>query len=242
LRILSKRLAANQGEKVPPYKDLDKLTLFTSIEGILVNETPLRVGTGQEAPLESSVDMAVYKVGENPCIPGSSLKGVIRSTVEMILRSQYKQTHPPWELPESEKNGDFCAVCGIFGNQELAAHLRIYDAYPIDEAPLFIKPGVAIDRDFGSVAQGPFFEEFVVPGTKWKFKADIINIKVFPERNQADERARLLYELFEILKNKGLQVGARKSVGAGLVVLKEGKWETFELKDGSLTNTGTGEL
>ncbi|MEM1674834.1 MAG: hypothetical protein QXI56_08200 [Candidatus Bathyarchaeia archaeon] len=30
----------------------------------------------------------------------------------------------------------------------------------------------------------------------------------------------------------GLQVGARKSVGAGLVKLKEAKWKTYRLENG----------
>jgi CRISPR-associated RAMP protein (TIGR02581 family) len=53
-------------------------------EGSLVAESPLRIGVGRESPLGSAVDLAVLRVNLNgklvPYIPGSSLKGVFRST------------------------------------------------------------------------------------------------------------------------------------------------------------------
>jgi CRISPR-associated RAMP protein (TIGR02581 family) len=54
------------------------------LEGYLVAESPLRIGVGREPPLGSAVDLAVLRVNLNgklvPYIPGSSLKGVFRST------------------------------------------------------------------------------------------------------------------------------------------------------------------
>jgi CRISPR-associated protein Csm3 len=54
------------------------------LEGYLVAESPLRIGVGRESPLGSAVDLAVLRVNLNgklvPYIPGSSLKGVFRST------------------------------------------------------------------------------------------------------------------------------------------------------------------
>ncbi len=56
----------------------------TVLEGYLVAESPLRIGVGRESPLGSAVDLAVLRVNLNgklvPYIPGSSLKGVFRST------------------------------------------------------------------------------------------------------------------------------------------------------------------
>jgi CRISPR-associated protein Csm3 len=53
-------------------------------EGYLVAESPLRIGVGRVSPLGSAVDLAVLRVNLNgklvPYIPGSSLKGVFRST------------------------------------------------------------------------------------------------------------------------------------------------------------------
>jgi CRISPR-associated RAMP protein (TIGR02581 family) len=54
------------------------------LEGYLVAESPLRIGVGRESPLGSAVDLAVLRMNLNgklvPYIPGSSLKGVFRST------------------------------------------------------------------------------------------------------------------------------------------------------------------
>jgi CRISPR-associated RAMP protein (TIGR02581 family) len=54
------------------------------LEGYFVAESPLRIGVGRESPLGSAVDLAVLRINLNgklvPYIPGSSLKGVFRST------------------------------------------------------------------------------------------------------------------------------------------------------------------
>jgi CRISPR-associated RAMP protein (TIGR02581 family) len=61
------------------------------IRGYITNIEPLRIGVGKEAPLGSLVDLAVLRINYGgrtiPVIPGSSLKGVFRSTATAILRS-----------------------------------------------------------------------------------------------------------------------------------------------------------
>ena len=72
------------------YADFDRLVVEAYIEAPLVNEEPLHIGAGAES-LISPVDLAVVRVRrrlangevvEEPVIPGSSLKGVLRSLVE----------------------------------------------------------------------------------------------------------------------------------------------------------------
>lgn len=66
--------------------------------GQLVNETPLRIGVGRESPLGSSaVDIAPITIrfadGRSvPYISGSSLKGMLRSLAEAMLRAQVKRS------------------------------------------------------------------------------------------------------------------------------------------------------
>lgn len=230
---------------MPNYKDFDRLEILTRVSGVLINETPLRVGVGREPPLGAPVDLAVYRVNEVPCIPGSSLKGVLRSTFEALAASKGKSVHNPWDFKRAEseaKNEDFCVVCGTFGSTEIASHVRVYDAYPIGNAKTFTKYGIGIDREFGSVRSGSLFvEEFVEPNVEWKFRMDIINIKVFPEPDRGDERANLLRELLNMLK-QGTQVGARKSVGCGLIRLREGGWKTYSIDGGRLKLIEEGEI
>lgn len=60
----------------------------TVLRGELVNLSPLRIGAGGEPPLGSPVDLAVIRINMDgakvPYIPGSSLKGTIRSQASAI--------------------------------------------------------------------------------------------------------------------------------------------------------------
>lgn len=180
------------------YRDLNTIKLFTRINGVLVNETPLRIGTGGENLLEAPVDIAVYRVSDVPVIPGSSLKGALRQLAESILASKGHEAHDPWDFEKMEeemKNGNVCVICGLFGSTRLASHVKIFDARPLDpgKARTFTKTGVAINREFGGAWGGLLYtEELVVPNVEWDFKMDIINIRVFREADPSDERASLL--------------------------------------------------
>jgi len=228
------------------FDDFDRLEVLTRITGSLVNLTPLRVGVGREPPLGAVVDIAPLRIrfaggGTSPYIPGSSLKGVLRSLAESILRAQDKHVHDPWdfEAVEEEKNGSFCLMCGIFGSTGLASHVRVYDAYPEGEASTFVKTGVSINRDFRGVQPGFLYtEEQVVPRVRWRFMMDVINIRVFPE--PGDERGRLLRQLLHMLASGMVQVGARRTVGYGLVKLEQGRYEVYEVKNGVLEKVSEG--
>lgn len=230
------------------YKDFHKLNTFIMISGFLVNETPLRVGTGEVPSLLSTIDVNVYTINNIPCIPGSSLKGLFRSYLELIAASMGCEVHEPWNEDAIKKevdSGKFCPICGIFGNTGLASHVRIYDSYPKDGIfHKFQKTGIAIDREFGSVRPGlgPFVEEFISPKTMWTFRMDVINIDLYPEKPTDDIRVILLRTLFQTLTSVGLNVGARKSVGCGLIRLKEARWRRYELQDGLLKMMNEGEI
>lgn len=236
---------------MPDYRDFDKIDQIIRIEGTLTNETPLRIGVGREAPLGSAVDIAVYRVEETPIIPGSSLKGVFRAYIESIAPSFGIDVHQPWdterieeEARERDGEADFCPICGIFGNTKLASHIRVYDAKPKDpsKARVFVKTGIGIDRVFGAVKPGigPFKEEFLNPGIEWELKIDIINIPLFPK--PADIRGKLILSLLDALKNLGLNIGARKSIGAGSIKLKEAKYTIYSIKNGRMMKIEEGEI
>jgi len=223
------------------YRDFFPIKRLTTLEGIMINETPLRIGVGEEPPLEAPVDITVYRFNDVPCIPGSSIKGVFRTFVESLAISQgYPDIHSPWDFTVMDREaneGKFCIICGIFGSTHIASHVRIYDMLPKDDEnrikakQTLIKTSVGIDREFrGAKPRALFTEELIVPGIEWNFKMDIINIKIFPQPD--DERGKLLRSLFDTLVNFGINVGARKSVGYGLIKLKEYKWKILSLKDG----------
>jgi CRISPR-associated RAMP protein (TIGR02581 family) len=231
------------------YDDFDKLEVLTRITGSLVNRTPLRVGVGREPPLGSAVDLALLRIWfadgrAKPYIPGNSLKGVLRSLAESIARIQGLSVHDPWDFKVAESEAEsknYCVICGTFGSTKLASHVRVYDAYPEGEAPTFVKTGVGINRDFRGAQPGVLYtEEQVVPGVRWGFKMDVINIRVFPE--PLDERGRLLRQVIDMLVKGMVQVGARRTIGYGLVELKDGKYEVYEVKGGTFVKTSEGNL
>lgn len=73
-----------------------KLLRETFIQGYITNIEPLRIGSGREPPLGSLTDLAVlrirYKGRDIPYIPGSSIKGVFRSSAIMLARSMGLRT------------------------------------------------------------------------------------------------------------------------------------------------------
>jgi CRISPR/Cas system CSM-associated protein Csm3 (group 7 of RAMP superfamily) len=132
--------------------------------------------------------------GETIYLPGSSLKGALRAHCERIARTMGgAHADRRWRLScdplgtasdgpryscsrrlddrrgDREPGGDVvyresCFVCRLFGNQMLAAHLRLADAYPAAPPRAEQRTSVAIDRIYGSVAVGPFSYEVVTEG------------------------------------------------------------------------------
>ncbi|MEW6448337.1 MAG: CRISPR-associated RAMP protein Csx7 [Bacillota bacterium] len=74
--------------RVPPNcLHLEKLSSLTILQGTLVCQTAVRIGTGDQV-IPGGADMPVLKdAAGRPFIPGSSLKGVLRSFAERLVVS-----------------------------------------------------------------------------------------------------------------------------------------------------------
>lgn len=124
------------------------------LTGEITTVTALRIGSGGAGALDGA-DLPVLRDREGfPFIPGGSLKGVLRSTVEALLRGALPDNrHPLWpcdphyetsrssdrdgacgwhasnQRSEAQKDiGAHCPVCRLFGSRLLASHVRITDA------------------------------------------------------------------------------------------------------------------
>jgi len=228
---------------VSTYEDFDELKVLIEIEGELVAETPIRIGSGRGQARFDLVDNPVlriqrFKNGQlisEPYIPGSSLKGVFRAECEIIGKSLLQSG----KLRNPNINE---LLDGIFGSQELASHIVCFDAYPANNKTVktFVKPGIRINRTLGSVHyQGLFTEEFIVPGAIFSFKMTITNIDLDKED---DDRSKILNKLLKKLKDYGVQIGGRKTIGAGLVRLRKGVIRRYILQDGELRKVSEKEL
>lgn len=128
---------------------------------------------------------------ETVYLPGSSLKGALRTQCERLARTL--EDVPAGGRPrlacnplseardgpnascgarlrrETSLGGEHayresCVVCQIFGNLAEAAHLRVSDAYPQDGARVEHRGAVAIDRVYANLAGGPYTLEVVTEG------------------------------------------------------------------------------
>ncbi len=159
----------------------------------IVNKEPLRIGSGRETKLTSPVDLPVLKVIrdgiEVPYIPGSSIKGVFRSFMDVFIRSYNGYTCPGsgngvcYSLANIKSTVEnlvkqanyselinvlwrnLCLSCKVYGSGSYRSKVVFYDFMPSGEVSLGVKPGIAIDRKTGTTARGAFYQiEFVQPG------------------------------------------------------------------------------
>ena len=231
------------------FKNFDRIVAYYELDGVLVNYTPIRVGTRSEFLGVSDNPVLRLKIGEKtvPVIPGSSLKGILRAEAERYVKSSLelkKKYGDVWDAcnplilasdekfrKEHEKKP--CVVCGLFGNTGLASHIRIFDCMPDGMFVPQTRTRVAIDRILGGQSGGKLFtDEFIVPGTRWKFRVVLINVKL---DDQDDPVGHLVRYLIRLLKAKGIQVGANKSIGYGLVRLEELEIKKLSVRDGELS-------
>ena len=206
--------------------DFDRLIFRARIQGELENLTPLSIGSGGIGKL-GSPDNPVITVNINgesvPYIPGSSLKGILRTEAEKIARILEKEVCNIFDHKSkcntAKGDEDLCVVCRIFGSQAIASHVRIMDAYPsTKDYSLSIEPGVAIDRATGAARPGAKYNVQVIsPNARFRFRMIIENIDL---RKTGEDNAKILLNLLRKLEDGELQIGGKRSVGHGLVKLR----------------------
>lgn len=192
----------------PRWIGHDVLMRTVLIEAYFKNEEPLRIGSGKaSAKLSQLVDLPVIRIlklidgrpVEEVYVPGSSIKGTIRSTAERLAKARgldvcsglgnetcMSRNNRMLErrIEELLRNGDLanareliwkyaCLHCKLFGAPSLSSHIDFSDAYPTTSpVSIGVKPGVAISRRTGAVERGALYQvEYVQPGHV--FKLDI---------------------------------------------------------------------
>lgn len=146
----------------------------------LLAEGPLLI-KGPDAFVPDAPDMAFVRYptehGNVPFLPGSSLKGVLRSGVETLLRGLGERACRVTDRGDRCQPGqDRCRACLLFGSTEGASVVLVEDGLPwppgatdaeraeaarMVEARRTVRAGVGIDRQTGSVGVGPFDYEIL---------------------------------------------------------------------------------
>lgn len=127
--------------------------------------------------------------------------------------------------------GDFlaanCPVGRLMGNGVLAGKFRVFDVF-LDVLAVHIRPGVGIERSTGK-AKGDVlrFTEVVPPGERIRMR--VVADNLLP----GESDSRVFAGVLEWVGKLGLQLGAGKSTGLGLLRLVGQRFWFIKLGDGS---------
>jgi CRISPR-associated protein Csm3 len=218
--------------------DFHALKQRLRLSGQIVTRTALRVGSGGSGELDAA-NLPVLRDAEGyPFLPGSSLKGALRSTIEALVRgADLPRSTGLWAcdpLLEETHGGacghhekgargtvnpdEHCAICRLLGSRVVGSHVRFGDALvhltENDRAerriPIEVRDGVAIDRDLRRQHGALKYDfEVVPPGTRF-------DIEVFVE-NPQDWGMGLLLLGFDQIKDGFTALGGFTSRGLGRV-------------------------
>lgn len=218
------------------------------IEGVLSCRTALHVGSGEEGV--AAADKGVMKSGDGvPFVPGSSLKGVFRSTAERLaefvgMSACGLELHAKCVTADQKKGeairkaikaaagaavddlvaANACDICRFFGGPLAAGRVSFTDA-AIDPATwpgrVEVRDGVGLDRDSRTAVERIKFNFEVVPsGARF-------HVRIVAENATESERALLWAVLLEW--SRGFKLGGMTSRGLGDVVLEDVKVEEYDL-------------
>lgn len=156
-----------------------KLNSRALIQYTVETKSDMHIG-GHGSTTPSDVDNPTLKNGQDyPIIPGSSLKGVLRTEIERLLKGLNIDVCTVPEVCKSKRNKEIirkdkpdCPVCILFGGAELAGSVRIKDA-TANSKKTMIRDGVAIERKTRKAKGGAKYDIEAVPqGTE--FYGDIV--------------------------------------------------------------------
>lgn len=201
-----------------------------------VNRT-LLVGSGQGEITPGGVDIPQIRMTTSRCpdvqgepyVPGSSLKGAIRSTCETVIRTfvdGYKGSgilcydDAPEEKTECGKEDKpLCMMCDTFGNTNRISKVSFDDAFLSDtslrqlhDRAVQQRAGILLKRTDGTVDEGPFLIEFVPRGAEFEFK--ILCTNILPAE------LKLLLLALELFNRGRFKLGGQKSRGMGSVTFE----------------------
>lgn len=215
-------------------------TLAVELPLVVRAEGPLLI-KGADAFVPDAPDMAFIRYptehGDVPFLPGSSLKGVLRTGVEMLLRGLGERACRVTDQRDRCKDTSTrCRACLLFGSTEGASVVLVEDGLPwppgasdperadavraIEEFRT-VRAGVGIDRRTGAVRVGPFDYEVLV------------GVSFYPTlrlRNPEPWQVGALAAGLDLLERGVLRLGSATSRGLGRVRVEPLSLSLFALE------------
>jgi CRISPR/Cas system CSM-associated protein Csm3 (group 7 of RAMP superfamily) len=107
-----------------------------------------------------------------------------------------------------------CLLCKVFGAPSFTGHSEFNDSYPINEkgdvqdAPVGVRTGIAINRRTGAVHMGALYQvEYVEPGARFRFSIRTTNLPNYA--------LGLLAKILRMVNEGWVRVGGFKTRGFG---------------------------
>jgi len=210
-----------QAVQPQPPRGFESLHQIISLDVTYITNGYLSVHTGYG---DGYYDDLVIREGDGgkPIIPGSTIKGVVRSLVESILATISPNNIcvpetcgpvPPVRKGACKNPTSSCDACQLFGHTKQRSRVTFHDA-KLEGDPLCTleRHHVAIDRTYGTAAQtsgkgGALATMEAVPGNALQFNGKITFI------NPKEWMVGAVIETLPLIHYAGL--GARKSRGYG---------------------------
>lgn len=199
------------------------ILIKSPIEGTVDPAIPDMNFVRTRSPIANHPGMTVY-------LPGSSLKGVLRSYCEGIgralgLRPEVcnpfdesspcrSEPDPNSEMPVAERYQRSCHICRLFGSTRLGGRIAIADAYPTEDTIAAMnatgqRTGVGIDRLLGSSYPGALYDFEVVERGAFLTRIKVENFELW--------QVGLLALALRDLDAGRLRIGLGTSRGMGFV-------------------------
>lgn len=202
--------------------------------------TPLLIKAGDSGLSPVAPDLSCVRTQygglETVYIPGSSLKGVMRSAAEAAVRGRTwggvkgacdtlgRHSCGQGKLPKDDTaavHRAHCLACRLFGSTAMRGRAAMRDLYPWPPSATEeerenaianrteVRHGVSINRASGSVQHGPFELEMIPAGAKFWGEIVLINFQAW--------QLALLEAAIAELNDGFAQLGSNKSRGMGVV-------------------------
>jgi CRISPR-associated RAMP protein (TIGR02581 family) len=239
---------------IPQPHSFEKLRHRHRIKAEVVTLTGLRVGAGKSFDAAATDQPVIRDALGRPYIPGSSLKGALRSGLESVLRglgrrdlwaceifeddgscvgvsprdkARAKRREP---IPLTEVLERCCTACGLFGSPFVAGRVFFHDLPQLQGSPTEVRDGVGIDRDLGNAKPKVKYDVEVVPaGTRFKLELLLENV----DRVRLD----LVLQTLDLLHRGEILLGGLTTRGLGRVELRQ---RSLERTDAGRLLTGAG--
>ena len=207
------------------------------ISGLIETKSRLHIGAGRDVSSFEEADSPLIRVNfkgiDIPYIPGSSLKGIFRSTTEHLLSSIGEKVCEPYDnrsncfmagkqLLDANRSHNYeksinaisnlCLACKMFGGHNYSSHIFISESIPINTASVGfdISPNIAINRRDGTAIQGGLFTlEHINPNSRFNFQIQIKNLPNY--------LVGLIFMVIYLLNSGIVLVGGNRRAGLGKI-------------------------